>query len=1107
LNSEQTARMTEPSALALDDLARQRLRTDLDTTFFVEAGAGTGKTTAIVARIVELVAKGRATAGSLVAITFTEAAAGELRSRVREALEIAARNSARPEQERRPCATAVENLDDAAISTIHAFAADLLRAYPFEAGCPARIEVMDETAEAAYLEERFRRWFEAAPEQPWAPALQRVLELGMQPWNLEALATGLTEKGDLLAETTTWRALDGGDIEGLVADIGRRLRALGDGAGLPNHGFTEALKQARLVRDRAESAGTVDEMLAVIRLAAGMASVRGNQSDWQAAGVDKLAGARIKDEIGAVQRGAEVVLEAARSQALANLLPWLRDWVIENERQRKANGTATFQDLLAWATELLRQEPVHRNCLRRWSHVIVDEFQDTDPLQAEMAVLLSATEPDDRSRSWLEAALIPGRLCVVGDPKQSIYRFRRADIAIYDAVRRLVLASGGEVVTLSRNYRCVESIIAVVNEHFDRVIEERPGGQPPYVPLLPYWEGQADHVWVVGHDIDGMAGQVWQAEADAVAESSARIVAGGWEVRDADPVKGSRPAMYCDICVLIPSRTNIRRLERAFERVGVPYRLESGSLILQTQEVRDLLSVLRAVDDPSDQVAVVTSLRSAAYGCSDLELYAWKAGGGKFDPIHPGVGDEDRVALGLADLRRRNADRHEVSVPAMIEKFIAERMVAVAAFGEPRPREMLRRLRWVVDQTRAIARGGQGTLRETVEALEALARQQPRVDAGASTETDEDSVRVLTVHGAKGLEFPIVIMTGLGSQPPSRTESILADRLAGEIEIRVKANDPDGQFLTRGYAGAKSLEEILAREERQRLLYVAATRARDHLIVSVFRPGGSPRDAAAWAETIALFDGVDRALAIQRLDTLPGPAPAAAVGVQNGLPETSAADQKRAEEDWEERREKLLRERSDEKLATATSKAHEPEPPEAADADGVAAFRRGRGGTALGRAVHTVMQDVSLEDPSSLDGLARVQANVEGIPDRENRIAELAQWVWKSEPVRRAVASGRYWREVPVGAMLGDELVEGFIDLLYEEGRDLVVVDYKTDNVSRAEMDSRMENYAIQGRVYADLLRSVSGREVGRCEFVFPAARAVRIMTTAADRWPGLEVG
>jgi ATP-dependent helicase/nuclease subunit A len=317
-----------------------------------------------------------------------------------------------------------------------------------------------------------------------------------------------------------------------------------------------------------------------------------------------------------------------------------------------------------------------------------------------------------------------------------------------------------------------------------------------------------------------------------------------------------------DICVLIPSRTNLRRLERAFETRDIPYRIESGEIVVGTQEVRELLSALRAIDDPSDQVAVVAALRSPIYGCSDAELVRWAAERGRLDYQYPGDGTADRVRASLEHLASFHAARNQTSVAALVERFVDDRMLVAGAFGERRPRESWRRYRYVASRARAFVSTGRTTLGEFVEWMEALGRSQARDVSGSIVESDEEAVRVLTVHRAKGLEFPIVIMTGLGSSRSFFSPNVIGDRLLGQVHAGI--NDVRGRaWSSRGYKDAREVERHLDEAEGIRLAYVAATRAR------------AARDVLAlgFAETLAAMG--DDVWEIEPMNPVSRPAPTA----------------------------------------------------------------------------------------------------------------------------------------------------------------------------------------------------------------------------------------
>jgi ATP-dependent helicase/nuclease subunit A len=1080
-----------------DQAVRDRLRTDLDTTFFVEAGAGTGKTNELVKRIVALVASGRIVMEELAAITFTDAAAAELRDRVRQELEAAGT----PETSR-----AAREIDLAAIQTIHAFAASLLRTFPLEAGLAPGFTVWSDLEQSIAFKERFRRWlYEDVPARPEAAAaLSLALQLGLTPVQLEAVAGRLQEHYDVLRPDSRWSAGHLPDAIETAGEIGRDLSALRPLVGLAKDPDRDVLAQAvqlaQPVARRLSEAATREEALVALKRfrELGLSDHHGRQADWQPGPAGNPV-PRIKAAIGSANRQADDTLAAHRSAVLGEVLGHLRDLVVAFAAERRAASAAMFHDLLTWARDLLRDQPeVRRRAHARFKAILVDEFQDTDPLQLEIAWFLAADPAQAEDRDWRRLRLTPGRLFVVGDPKQSIYRFRRADIGIYQEVLAS-LGQGADVVQLSQNFRSTRPLLHWVNHHLSAEMQPAPGMQPAYAELYPRPESHsANHrrgAYRLGGQVDGKAGERWLAEATAAARLARQVVDEGWLVtrRGEDT---PRPASYRDVCVLLPTRSNLRRLERAFQREDVPYRMESGSLVLNTPEVRDLLSCLRAIEDPSDQVALVAALRSPAYACSDADLLAWVEAGGRLDSMAAFPEDAPAaVGTALESLRAFHLERHRRSSAATIEAFVAERLLAVQAFAQERPREAWRRLRYVAAQTRRLAGAGQPSLRAAVDWLEGLQRETFYDPESAIPEGDEDAVRFMTVHGSKGLEFPIVILTGLGV--PRRRPAgprILCDHQAGRLELQLNRN-----FATAGFDATR--DELLDGAEQVRLLYVATTRARDHLVLSLFHTRNEQHSPAG-----RILERLKAAPDLCHVLAAPSGGPPTPPAVVEPVSPPSAEEYAHAEESWIAARDGLIERLARERRFTATSLAgstpspaeagegwgegapvEDDEEPEVSDTE-VPLFPAGKGSTALGLAVHATLQAVDLRSLEGLAGLAEAVARGYGAAGRAADVEALVRNVARSAAIQRALASPRLWREAPIGITCDGALLEGSIDLLVEHaGGTLGVIDYKTDHITPAQLGRRMAHYRLQGGAYAFALRRATGRRVASVEFVFAA--------------------
>jgi ATP-dependent exoDNAse (exonuclease V) beta subunit len=892
--------------------------------------------------------------------------------------------------------------------------------------------------------------------------VRRALLLGLTPRRMQQVARELQEQYDLLSSSSRWPVEPAPSALSLAHSLGAALVELEPLlAGGPEDGLAAVVREQQFAAGRLCDAMDEDEALVALRMVERLPTwLPGRQEDWPVVDGENAC-RRIKGALRSVGSEARSALAAHRSVVLSSLLEALRDLVLSDALARRRKGVATFHDLLTWARDLLRDHPLVLGRAREWwRRIFVDEFQDTDPLQAELAFFLCGDPPE------------PGTLCLVGDPKQSIYRFRRADIALYQTVS----ARAGGAEPLTQNFRSVPSILGFANHHFSRVMEEQTGVQPGYVGLAAGREDHGPALWWFGDVVDRRQSEIWELEAADVARSARLAVSSGWEV--VDPVSGAlRPARFSDVCVLIPSRTNLRRLERAFDACGVPYRVESGELVLATQEVRELLACLRAIDDPSDQVALVAVLRSPLFGCSDVELLRWTEEGGRFDYLRPGTGSVDRVRSALESLRDLHRRRLEMSVAALVSEVVEGRLLVPFALGQPRPRESWRRYRYVVGRARAFAGAGHHTLREFVDWMEGLDREGARDVAGAIAESDEDAVRVLTIHGAKGLEFPIVVLTGWGSTRHFQPPVVLADR-TGDGAVHVGFGPREGErWETAGFSAAADRERNLEEAEALRMVYVAVTRARDHLVLSLWRgEHATDSHAAHLAESVGSVEG------FTRLELGPEEEPTAAAP-QTAPSEDEVAAHATDEDSWLQARRSLVAAAGGSHHETATGLAGDP---------GGRPAGQGKAGTAVGRAVHAVLQVVDLSTLEGLDNLAQAQAEAEHIPDQASEVARLVRAACETDPVREAVSSNRYWREVPVGGQADGRILEGIVDLLYETAEGLVVVDFKTDQVAAGEIDARMEQYRPQGEAYRQLVGQATGRPVTRTVFVFASSAQTR---------------
>jgi ATP-dependent exoDNAse (exonuclease V) beta subunit len=1096
--TEERAPGTEERApgAAPDQEARDRVATDLTATLFVEAGAGSGKTTSLVGRFVALVEAG-VPADHIAAITFTEQAARELADRTRRRL---ARGGP-------TCAAALEVIDRAAICTLHAFAQRILSEHAIEAGLPPRFSVLDEIESDDVFDRRWEEMVERLLEDPALEMPVRVIAAcGRSLDDLRELALQFRDNWDRLDAEPCDEELDV-DVAGLGARLDHAI-AHGDLCVDGDDKLLAALQRLAGYRRRLARAVAPDELVELLRETSAFSVGKvGKKASWSG-----CTPADVQALVKAADAERERLVGLAVSAALRHLGSHIATFTLAGVEQRRREGTLEFHDLLVLARALLRDPehgwPVRQALAARYQRLLLDEFQDTDPIQVELAMLIASDDPTAGGREWERAEPRPGALFFVGDPKQSIYRFRRADITTFMDVRSTPEV---EVERLTANFRSGALLVEWVNATFANLIVEQPGRQPAYIALDPERTDAPSGPPVAllgdGPVPDAQAPVLRAAEAQAVADAVTRVIAEGWSVQDE---AGWRPARASDVCILVPARTSLPFLERALAAAGVAYRAETSSLVYATREVRDLLAVARAIDDPTDQLALLTALRTVAFGCGDDDLYEWRVRGGHWDHQARRPDDVDErhpVATAMAWLGAMHRARTWMTASDVLDTVVRERRLLEVAFAGSRPQDLLRRVRFVVDQARAWEDAAGGSLRDYLGWVARQSAPTSRVVETVLPETDEASVRIMTVHAAKGLEFPVVVLSGMTSRPARRGTGVRVLWDGGRWQAKLAKGVATEQF-----EDAVPLDEAMDDDERRRLLYVAATRARDHLLVSVFRSdrGGTDRTLAELVRAAAPVDGPYYE---------GGPAPPVAAAPPVARPTQAAPPPLLDPASWEAERTGAVSSAARRLTMSATCLAEEVAARRAggaADDPGLAkdapdlelpAWQKGRYGTAIGRAVHAVLQTVDLATGAGLLDAAAAQAAAEEVLGRELLIAALATSALESEVVRDA-ASRPHWRELYVGAPVGGAVLEGYIDLLVRAEDGMVIVDYKTDAVrDDADLAVKVARYRPQLAAYAAATEAATGERVVRGVLLFLATTGARAVAVPALAEAVVEVG
>lgn len=1063
-----------------DEPVREAIRRELGTTFLVEAAAGTGKTTSLVSRMVSLVSAGATEVSTIAAITFTVKAAAQLRDRFQEALEIARRASRGVEKERLDGALAT--LDRCFIGTTHAFCARLLRERPVEAGLDPEFAEIDGVELLLLANDFWNRYVERISISS-VPELAQLRDCGVSLSDLRDGFIDLIEYPDV--EIVTGQ-VPRPDLRELAMSLSRTLDEIEPHLPAADDGHRQDPFEI-LVRDLLSRKRTVDledpaEVLDFLDAAA-HASRKPTQRNWPDGKKAKEFGIRYSDFVAQVLRPALVRWrEHTHGVALGILVPAVRLF----EAERRASGRLSFQDLLMCARDLLRDHSrVRRYFQQRFTHLLVDEFQDTDPIQAEVMFYLTGADVDERD--WRKLVPRPGSLFIVGDPKQSIYRFRRADITTYLQVKDMLVASGGTIASLVSNFRSSRIICDWVNDSIGPLfhatdVEE--GRQAAYSPLSATYESQVLSGIYHLETPAGAAGDVAAAEAACLARWIRRAVTGGTHI--GLPNGEVRQLRWSDVMLVSWTRHRLAIYADALEQSGVPCVVAGSRAFPAGADLRALVALLRCVVDPDDQVSLVAFLRGPFCGVDDQALYDFVQAGGRLrwlsEKEMPGV--DRRIERAFTLLRTTWKESREKPPAAAIAR-LADRLgvVARAAADERGGTRSGNLLKAISIARKASAEGASLSL--VVQQLASIIEEQSDIAEMDIDPDRENAVRLMNLHQVKGLEAPVVFLIDPAGQR-KRESDFFIDRSGetsrGFFTLRRKFTRTEKVIAQPpGWDGMASRDELFDTAEIQRLLYVAASRAMSMLVVGSQPSTNGPK--GAWAS-----------MARRVTDRFLIPADEPENELDPGGQTDVDFDSARAAIDAG-----LERARTGTySVVPVTKIAH-------GDHQQLVKVEEGLGrGMSWGRVMHRLLEAMLRDGSLDLEAYA---ANL--LLDEEREPAEIedvlatVRALERTDLWQRVLRADRRMVEVPFAVMAparslgldqdGETLLHGAIDLAFLENGTWHIVDYKTDRLEGAgRIESLFEYYAPQVREYVRFFSRITG---------LPAKGGLFFVDGPVERW------
>ena len=848
--------------------------TNRTSSVVLASGAGCGKTHVLTKRYVYHLMEDRATVGQVVAITFTDRAARQMRERIR--LEI----EKQPELARH-----LRDLESAPIATFHSFCGNLLRQFAIPAGLDPAFEVLDDILATNLRTEAInsclRGLLTSDESNPTAASALRelivlfgyrevveavdslLLEVdrhGWQQWlektpNEIAQDWVINQRNELLPKWVAYLCAASPKIA--------RCLSLLEHVSSPN---PEVMNNVARLRAEVPRLHQANDIAVAVEELTELAKVgRTGKKDWPDAGVYESVKKAFDDfrselpkQMEPFSAGTAGTEEAARFGQQFIRIALAADDEYRNRKRRAS--VLDFQDLLILTRDLLRNhQEVRKSLQQRFKFLLLDELQDTDSVQMELVDLLVGTK------------LEHDKLFAVGDHKQSIYRFRGAEVKLFQDLRKAVRESGK--LGLTRNFRSQPGILHFVNASFSKHI-------PDYDPLTPDREktsaaANVEFLWSVGsyeseaeNDAENQSAarsttsvaQLRTSEANAIANRIVELLSDPTP-RLAEKDSPPRRVERKDIVLLFRSMTHAAIYESALRRHGLDHYLVGGRAFFAQQEVYDLLNVLRAVENPQDSTSLVGALRAPFFNLSDESVFLLTA---HSEGPWAGLNDPEQIKLLPKDqqpaaarsagwLSAWRAVKDRLPIAPLLNRILADSGYDAALQFEFLADRKLANLWKLIDLARSFDRTGLFGLHEFIARLGDLVSRQPREEQAATLPENADVVRLMSIHQAKGLEFPVVFVpdiaaSGRGDRyAVARWHRGLGCLVKLPTEFEDLSPPADEATGTKDYAETQpfssfaddlgcTIDQLEDWQEALRILYVACTRAKDLLILSAGLP-------------------------------------------------------------------------------------------------------------------------------------------------------------------------------------------------------------------------------------------------------------------------------
>ncbi|MBU9710148.1 UvrD-helicase domain-containing protein [Evansella tamaricis] len=808
----------------LDQGARDMILENVNINILVEAGAGSGKTTSLVGRIVNLIYSGAYKVEEIVAITFTRKAADELKVRFQSELEKRWKKESNPIVKAR-LAEALQNIDQCFLGTVHAFCARLLRERPIEAKLDLVFTELEEEDDNDLLEEAWHQFLQVVQDDT-SFLLKDMEELGIQVDDLFGPFKELKEYPDVKWVSKKVSKPDlKSDFDTFLNLIKEAKKCIPDKE--PDKGYDPVQKSILTAIQKVRHMDSIRDKDRIEIFELFNKKLKPTLKKWSSNEDAKFYSEKIAAFF---EVSIAPLLKKWKEYCHPKIISFLRRGMNQYQQLKRERSLLNFQDLLINTRDLLKDHSEVRSYFqKKYRTLLIDEFQDTDPIQAEIMFFLTGKNTSEKV--WTNCKPRPGSLFVVGDPKQAIYRFRRADMDTYNRVKKLILAHGGKILHLTMNFRTIGAVTESLNMVFEEQLpDQETVYQAAYRELNSYHQKSEDSF--IGIKRLSIPSE-YSKKDDVIAEDARNIAQSITELIE----KGYNPS---DFMILTRYNDGIVSYAEAIESHGIPVSVSGELIIGEMKEFKELSILLKAFVDPTDELSFLAVLRGTFFGVSDEELYQWKHAGGRFS-IYASVPEnltdtiKEKFELTIGKLSNYQKWIRSYSPSVAIDKIMEDVGFYPLLILRDQGKKAYKGILQILAALRRYEEMGHTSFRSVYERFEKMVFEKSVV---ANMDEDVAAVRIMNIHKAKGLEAKIVYL----AHPIKKVdpESFLTKHIKRQDELS------EGYFAFFKKTGFQSkeiaippdwedvkLEELrYLKAEETRIVYVAATRSESALILS-----------------------------------------------------------------------------------------------------------------------------------------------------------------------------------------------------------------------------------------------------------------------------------